>query len=197
MNGVSKVMLLALQPHPAAPPGKISSIHVELIPAADDYLITYVVSGAEHLVVPSWSSPRRANGLWKTTCFELFVQFDPSDGYYEFNFSPSGEWAAYKFSGFRKGMADHPVSVPPHIEDSRHSEIELPRVLPQEKAVVRFALEVDLDLSDLPPGWPRIGLSAIIEEVDGTKSYWALAHGPGEPDFHQPACFALELPPAG
>ena len=40
----------------------------------------------------------------------------------------------------------------------------------------------------------RIALSAVIEEVDGTKSYWALRHPPGAPDFHHPDCFALELP---
>ena len=39
-----------------------------------------------------------------------------------------------------------------------------------------------------------IGLSAVIEETDGTKSYWALRHPPGPPDFHHPDCFALELP---
>ena len=40
-----------------------------------------------------------------------------------------------------------------------------------------------------------LGLSAILEEQDGTKSYWALAHPPGDkPDFHDPACFAAHLP---
>jgi hypothetical protein len=34
----------------------------------------------------------------------------------------------------------------------------------------------------------------VIEEVDGGLSYWALAHPPGKPDFHDPNCFALELP---
>ena len=43
-------------------------------------------------------------------------------------------------------------------------------------------------------GWD-IGLSAVIEEIDGTKSYWALAHGNGPPDFHNPTCFAYHLPP--
>jgi hypothetical protein len=40
----------------------------------------------------------------------------------------------------------------------------------------------------------RIGLSAVIEEKNGMKSYWALAHPAGKPDFHHPACFAAELP---
>ena len=41
----------------------------------------------------------------------------------------------------------------------------------------------------------EIGLSAVIEEIDGTKSYWALAHGKGPPDFHNSACFDYRLPP--
>ena len=40
-----------------------------------------------------------------------------------------------------------------------------------------------------------LGLSAILEEKDGTKSYWALAHPPGDkPDFHAADCFAASLP---
>ena len=39
-----------------------------------------------------------------------------------------------------------------------------------------------------------VALSAVIEETDGAKSYWALAHPPGPPDFHHPDCFALTLP---
>ena len=39
-----------------------------------------------------------------------------------------------------------------------------------------------------------LGLSAVLEEKDGTKSYWALAHPSGDkPDFHHPACFAARL----
>ena len=49
-------------------------------------------------------------------------------------------------------------------------------------------------LPDLPPAALKLGLSAVIEEIDGTKSYWALAHAPGPPDFHHPDCFALQLP---
>lgn len=48
---------------------------------------------------------------------------------------------------------------------------------------------------NLPPhAIGKFGLSAVVEETDGTKSYWALRHPPGVPDFHHPDCFALELP---
>jgi hypothetical protein len=36
----------------------------------------------------------------------------------------------------------------------------------------------------------------VIEETNGNKSYWALAHPPGKADFHHADCFALEFPKA-
>jgi hypothetical protein len=49
-------------------------------------------------------------------------------------------------------------------------------------------------LSALPRdvGW-RLGLAAITEDTRGGKSYWALAHPSGKPDFHHFDCFAHEL----
>jgi len=61
-------------------------------------------------------------------------------------------------------------------------------------------LTAELDLSRmawLPTDQPwKLGLSAVIEERNGRKSYWALRHPAGQPDFHHPDCFALELAPA-
>jgi hypothetical protein len=34
----------------------------------------------------------------------------------------------------------------------------------------------------------------VIEETSGGKSYWALAHPPGKPDFHHADGFVYELP---
>ena len=46
----------------------------------------------------------------------------------------------------------------------------------------------------LPEGDCAMGLSAVIEEEGGIKSYWAVAHPDGDkPDFHDPACFAARL----
>ena len=51
--------------------------------------------------------------------------------------------------------------------------------------------DVLLDTAALPPKPWSLGLSAILEEADGTISYWALAHPPGRPDFHHPDCLAM------
>ena len=54
-----------------------------------------------------------------------------------------------------------------------------------------FAMEANFDIDGLVG---KVGLSVVIEDTDGTKSYWALAHPPGAPDFHHPTCFAATLP---
>ena len=51
-----------------------------------------------------------------------------------------------------------------------------------------------IPLGGLPELPAAFGASAVIEETDGTKSYWALNHTTGKPDFHDPACFTARLP---
>lgn len=180
-------MRYALVPHPDMPPNSISAVDVDLlIDPGDDILLRYLVTGPD-LLLPEWKSPARADGLWQTTCFELFLGFPDSDGYFEFNFSPSTEWAAYEFEAYRTGGRPMTLSLEPHVE--RNPE-------PEEGEGDTYPIEVQFDLSDLPNVSLLMGLTAVIEEKDGTKSYWALAHPPGAPDFHHKDCFALELPAA-
>jgi hypothetical protein len=174
---------ISLTPHPETPSGKVAAVEVELIACPGDHLlISYFVTGAEHLIVPEWRTAVRRDGLWETTCFEAFLKPVGGPAYFEFNFSPSTEWAAYRFERHREGRRDLPRPVDPFA--TRGEEPSDP------------VLEVDLDLSGLPDVPMSLGLCAVIEEKGGNKSYWALAHPPGDPDFHNPSCFALELPAA-
>ena len=127
------------------------------------------------------SEPARADDLWRTTCFEVFVLC--GDGaYFEFNLSPSSEWAAYRLGGYRSGMVQ--------------ATIPKPRIYVQNEPR-RLQLNAELRLSELPElagrSW-KVGVSAVVEDVSGAISYWALAHPPGKPDFHHPDSFVLELP---
>lgn len=141
------------------------------------------------LFLPDRMPTGRADGLWRTTCFEAFVG-DPGmgDGYTEMNFSPSGQWATYTFGGYRSHMSPSDVLVT-GIEGSSTSD-----------SYVLVASIANLGLYDAEfLHLQRLGLSAVIEEVGGRKSYWALAHAPGRPDFHAPAGFAVpfsDLEPA-
>jgi hypothetical protein len=148
--------------------------------------LRYLVSGAiQDVLLPAPEAPVRAHQLWEHSCFELFIRPTPGDAYCEFNFAPSRHWAAYRFRRHRSGMADIEIGAP-KIECGRSSG--------------SFEMRVDLDLDGVPElahtsDW-QLNLSTIIEEANGRKSYWALAHPPGKADFHNPDCFVLHLPPA-
>jgi hypothetical protein len=163
---------MQLIPHPDWPASAIEAIEVDARFAAAAAVLSYRVRGPGPLL-PAPAAAERADDLWRHTCFELFIGVG-GEGYYEFNFSPSTQWAAYRFEGYREGRSDVTLAAP---------------------AIERLAdgVRVTVDLSALPSGEWRIGLSAVIEEADGTMSYWALAHPPGKADFHDPVCLALEF----
>ena len=121
--------------------------------------------------------PGRAEDLWETTCFEAFIRAPEEEAYREWNFAPSGEWAAYDFGSYRSDRSDADVTAPyVRVEDN----------------MTWWAIGATIAVDASVP-W-ELGLSAILEEKDGTKSYWALAHPEGDkPDFHDPACFAAHL----
>ena len=138
--------------------------------------VTYVLEGDIGRVrVAPPRPPRIAERLWQHTCCELFVAREGASGYREFNLSPSGEWAAYAFERYREGSRLINTSV----------EIAL------RHGAGRLELAASIPVTE--NGKLRVGLSAVIEEVAGTLSYWALKHAAGKPDFHHPEAFAMEL----
>lgn len=178
-------MLRALVIHPNSRCDAVARIEVEAVrPRPGALLLQYVVSGAiGDLSLPDTRPSAPADELWRHTCFEAFVRSAPGPAYAEFNFSPSTQWAVYRFSDYREGMSVAREINAPWIEAHATGE--------------SFTLQAALDLNSLSslPGdaaW-RLGLSAVIEETNGCISYWALAHPPGKADFHHPDCFALEL----
>lgn len=146
--------------------------------------LDYTLSGPISAVaIPAPVAPIRADQLWQHTCFEVFLRPPESEAYVEFNFSPSGEWAAYRFRTRRSGMA--------HI-----MEVDAPAcALAVNAAAVVLAVDLDLSrLRDLPADQPwRVALTTIVEASDGSKSFWSLAHPQGKPDFHHTDNFALAL----
>jgi hypothetical protein len=169
----------ALRLHPDSLCAAATKIEVDIArPRPGSLILSYVVSGRiSDLLMPPIVAVVRADELWRHTCFEAFVSSSTDPGYYEFNFSPSTQWAAYRFSGYRSGMGVATEIAAPRIE--------------VRSAAESYTLQASLELDRLSP-W-RLGLSAVLEETNGRKSYWALAHPPGKADFHHADCFALEL----
>jgi len=175
-------MRLALRLHPDSVCAAVAAIDVDVTrPDAGSLQLCYVVTGRiDDLRLPGLAEPERGDALWQHTCFEAFLAV-PAGGYLECNFSPSTRWAVYRFDSYRSGMRIA-------------AEIAAPRIA-RQMTPNRLALQAIVALPDLQRDGSRLGLSAVIVERSGSKSYWALAHGPGQPDFHHPDCFACQLPP--
>jgi len=176
-----------LRPHPDSRGFAAARVEVEVArPRADRLVLSYVVTGTiSDIRLPPVMTPARTDGLWRHTCFAAFVRAASGPAYYEFNFAPSTQWAAYRFDSHRSGMVAAEVGAP---------TIEV------QSGLDTYTLQTSVDLGrlpDLPPeaSW-RLGLSALVEDRSGGTSYWALAHPPGKPDFHHADCFALEFSPA-
>ena len=174
--------IISLQCHPATPADTVTAITVEyeFQPEGQLWLRYFVDCDLENMVLPLPAEPQRTDGLWNTTCFEFFLCEPASANYFEFNFSPSSQWAAYRFADYREGMTDWDTPRPEIGNDAGDTH---------------FALEATIALTPSVNGVWEASLSAVIHECGDIKSYWALQHPEGAPDFHHRDCFALKLAP--
>ena len=174
-----------LTPHASLAGDAVLTIEARIARNAYGMLtVSYRLEGdIRRLRVPSAQPPRFAEGLWRHTCFELFVRRGGVPAYHELNFSPSGEWAVYAFERYRQGVAI--------VDDALDPRIAV------EPTASTLKLSAGIPLRGLSPmhsdGVLSLALSAVIEDVEGTLSYWALAHPADKPDFHHPDSFTLQL----
>ncbi|MCL1961221.1 MAG: DOMON-like domain-containing protein [Desulfovibrionaceae bacterium] len=165
-----------LQCHPATPCAAARALAVSVAPdGAADWRLTFVLTGdIARLRVPApTSEPAASDGLWQRTCFEAFAGDPRAARYHEFNFSPSGDWAAYVFSAERLRETSAAPLPPPRIACASDA-----RSLRLDAWLPAAALPATAD------GW-RLGLAAVVESAEAGLSYWALAHPAARPDFHR------------
>ena len=174
-----------MRPHPAGGDSPIRQVAVTVERTRPlSFAVTFDLTGdIERLALPFEAPSRRCDDLWRHTCCEVFIGRSAGAGYYELNLSPSGRWAFYGFSGYRLGMT-RPFGI----------EIEPMR---RERTADRYRLSTTVDLDRLPGldgglAW-RVGLTSVIEDTAGDKTYWALAHPSAGPDFHHAEAFVLDL----
>jgi len=146
-----------------------------------------IVADTGQLCLPALRQGRRTDGLWRHSCFELFVRAPGAAAYAEVNLAPSGDWAAYRFSAYRDGLQPIVPMTAPAIDAVAAADM--------------FELRASLRLDELRPGARQPGttllevaLAAVIEECSGRLSYWAANHpDPKRPDFHHPGSFVHEV----
>ena len=179
----------ALACHPAMPCAAVRSLraawHWRTQGGTPRLHLRYTLhADVQALRLPDRRPPRFADGLWRHTCFEAFVGAEGACGYHEFNFSPSGDWAAYVFRAER--LRDNAAALPaPRIACMGVGDGDA------------LTLDVWLPRAALPaPGNAglTLGLSAVLETRDGQLSYWALHHPGAQPDFHHRDGWTARLP---
>jgi hypothetical protein len=175
-----------LIPHPATPLPQVESLAVLLTAAADGSLTARFDCRcrAGSLRLPQARPVEVADELWRHTCCELFVGVAGEAAYREFNWSPSGQWSAYGFSGYRERDASRPEPAPP----APWMEFTY--------GAGGWTLQARLDVAALPEAAAaqiEFGVAAVLEAADGNLSYWALRHAAARPDFHRRETFVLRL----
>jgi hypothetical protein len=168
--------------HPAGPVSACIAVSAAATWGAGGELqLHYRISGPiDALIIPEPAPPEATDGLWQHTCCEAFAAAVDGPNYREFNLSPSGRWAAYRFADYRQRDTAWRPPAAPRIDCRREGDsLLLAAVLPA------FLL---------PPAAPlRLGLTAVLESANGDRSYWALHHPGAQPDFHLRAGFTLDL----
>ncbi|RYZ55941.1 MAG: DOMON-like domain-containing protein [Proteobacteria bacterium] len=133
----------------------------------------------DQLVIPAKGTAcSMRDELWKHTCFEAFLQDKKSPAYWEFNFSPSRDWAIYRFERERQRVE---VDI---------TGIEL--VIQQERYPGELIMKIDIRPAEAF-NVGRVGLTTVLEHQDESRSYWALTHTENKPDFHASESFIINL----
>lgn len=166
--------------HPGTPCAVDVSLNVRIVRTGDGLELRYAIEGAlERLRLPAFTGVAPGGRLWEHSCFEAFLRPEGGEAYLELNVAPGGAWAAYALEGYRRGLQELPLEAP---------ELRVRRGAGRLELTARVVL---------PPAFRgpcRLGLSAVLEDLAGGRSYWALHHPPeGDPDFHCDAAFAARL----
>lgn len=126
------------------------------------------------IILPTFThQSKRQDELWKSTCFEAFVAISQNN-YIEFNFSPTGNWNCYRFSGYRENMR-------------QFSEIELldfTILSNNSENQGNYHCRMSVKLAN-PLPISKMGMTAVIQTTNGNINYWALKHGGEKADFHR------------
>jgi len=159
------------------------AVHVEARRNGSHLDLDYRIEGdVDRIHFPPSEPSRRTDRLWEHTCLEAFLKAPGRPSYFELNFAPSRLWAAYGFTSRRQGM--NPIEI-------------VPPMIVREHGPSLFRLRVSVELEKIAElaeadSW-EVGISAVLEELEGTRSFWAIAHPEGPPDFHHEHCFQGRL----
>ena len=143
-------------------------------------VLRYEMTGAiESVLIAEPEYPTRQMGLWETTCFECFFGVPGQNWYWEVNLSTAGYWNVFKLDGYRSGLREELAIEALSVSVNRSA----------------FALETQFDLSllGLEDSELELSVTAVIADILGEISYWAVCHAGVEADFHLRDSFVIQM----
>ena len=177
----------SLKPFEKGPSTQVIELKGFIARRVDALFVRYeIIGNLPEIDIPGREQdPFREKGLWETTCLELFAAVKDSDRYWEFNFSPSGNWNVFRFEHYRNERC---------ADKLREEPLFASFPINIQKRPGSFLLDVEFDPDKIinKDQLLDIGISAIIRS-GSSKSYWALAHCGTVPDFHRRDSFIIEL----
>ncbi len=172
---------ISLRCHPDHPGQGVDALAISLRRGAAGIALDYDLRGQpSELAIPGGTASQRRDELWKQTCFELFLKNGRASAYTELNFSPNGDWAAYRFERYRQARTDLNCHAPQVSTRMSHDGLVV-------------SVRMPLDGLDLGTGQVWLGPAAIILSQCGARSFWALHHPEDKPDFHLTENFKISL----
>jgi len=192
MNDQSSFSDVPLVAHASQAASPVRSLTVSgTLHASGELRLEYRMSAALERVrlAPATCHAQRRDELWRHTCFEWFAGREGEARYCEFNFSPAGDWAVYAFAGYRAARRD---AAQRRVDVTTRASAD--GVL-SVQATLDLAAAFDLDAAALAQGRWQCNAAAVIEDVDGVVSCWAVHHPRAQPDFHDLDGFRIALLP--
>ncbi len=144
--------------------------------------IIYQISGEiDQLIWPKQTNkPQRLDGLWEKTCLELFIAECGENAYYEFNFSPNGDWQCYQFSSYRNFSAKPELQNPPSIN--------------KYESTNEYIFNICVDIRPLSLQAPLdIGINAVLQQPTAELNFYSLNHQTEIPNFHRRENFVMKI----
>ena len=128
--------------------------------------LAYHLPETRDLVWPSYCGLFRADRLWLSTCFELFLGTENQSHYIELNVTPSGAWNCYHFDKYRSGMRESGAWDLQEVE-------------------IRNGVFSATFLGQLTSRMIRVAPAVILQLKSAKLDYFAISHA-AQPDFHDP-----------
>ena len=118
-------------------------------------------------------SPHQQEGLWEKTCLEFFIKKNSAPSYYEFNFSPNGNWNGYFFESYR--------SKPEIL----HLKPEILFLKNDSTLKVQFQMD---GINIMQDEYSYL-LCAVFVFKNHKQKFFSISHPKEKPDFHDPTHF--------